>query len=286
MVDLAETKVSLSRDFITRCNGITRSTVSRKVPVGFVLRRVSRERKCSEPRDKLYALLSLIGERCAAKIQPQYSISVPKLYQGFFMSYLELSQRLDLLPLVTIRDGSQHAAAQPSWIPDWNDGGSSGLEDQFRHFAAGVSRAQFRLRHDSVLEVTGLKAATISTLSETLTTKIGKVIEAMGIKDVPADAKYVTGTSLLDAHIRTLRSDIFRDFLPHDLTSPTVEEGRADILDRLQDLSKEYDDGNVFNISLRVVKWTQMRFATTANGYIGFVPFSTQKGEPVLPLSR
>ena len=279
---LAETKVNLDRDFVTRCNGITRSVVSRKVPVAFVLRRVSRERKCSEPRDKLYAILSLIGPTCAGKIEPQYSISIWKLYQDFFITYLEFSQRLDLLPLVTIRNGSQQNNAQPSWIPDWNDGGSSGLEDQFRHFAAAVSKAHVRYPQDSVLEVTGARTATISTLSEILTAKVGKVIEIMGIKDISADAKYVTGISLVDAYIRTLRSDIFREFLPVDLTAPTVEEAREDILNRLQDLSKDYDEGNLFNIALRVIKWTKMRFVTTTDGHVGYVPFNAQRGESVL----
>lgn len=79
--------------------------------------RLTRDTQCSDPRDRLYALFSLLTPRQKIlAIEPDYSKSPSKIYQDFTQHYIE--QQMDLNILAT--DLQQFSHTSPSWVPDWS----------------------------------------------------------------------------------------------------------------------------------------------------------------------
>ena len=71
--------------------------------------------KFSDPRDKIFALLSMIGGRDAEfRLTPDYSKSVIDVYIDTTIRYTEFRRFLDLLPTVEF-----HSQELPSWVPNW-----------------------------------------------------------------------------------------------------------------------------------------------------------------------
>ena len=73
---------------------------------------------CSDPRDKIYALLSLLtpGERDLG-IQPNYAKSVTEVYQHALMCW---SLHCKSLTLLQTAETSEDPPKRPSWVPDWS----------------------------------------------------------------------------------------------------------------------------------------------------------------------
>jgi hypothetical protein len=82
-----------------------------------------REQFCSDPRDRVYAVLGLAGtsERLVGSITPDYEKSVEEVYLYFARASLELVDGLELLAYLnhglTLEDWDPKGA--PSWVPDW-----------------------------------------------------------------------------------------------------------------------------------------------------------------------
>ncbi|KAI0102806.1 heterokaryon incompatibility protein-domain-containing protein [Nemania sp. FL0031] len=78
-----------------------------------------RRKHCTDPKDKLYALLGLLPEAIKSHFRPDYSLSVKKVYTDIVEYILRSTQRLDFLPYATrIELNNKHFL--PSWIPDWS----------------------------------------------------------------------------------------------------------------------------------------------------------------------
>ncbi|KAL2817355.1 heterokaryon incompatibility protein-domain-containing protein [Aspergillus granulosus] len=68
---------------------------------------------CSDPRDKVFALLGLMGEKY---IRPEYKIPVEKVYVGITAYLLKNWQVFDVIALA----GQNRTFDLPSWVPDWS----------------------------------------------------------------------------------------------------------------------------------------------------------------------
>jgi hypothetical protein len=71
--------------------------------------------ECTDPRDKVYALLGLIPDNVARLIQPDYTLSPAAVYTKAAYAFIEAYDSLDLL-----REANPWGRAGcPSWVPDW-----------------------------------------------------------------------------------------------------------------------------------------------------------------------
>ena len=75
----------------------------------------SKNSNCSDPRDKIYALLSLIYRHRAIRIEPNYTKGVYQTYRDFALSLIESCQDLDILNIV---ESHEHLEGVPSWVPN------------------------------------------------------------------------------------------------------------------------------------------------------------------------
>ena len=75
----------------------------------------SRWRGCSDPRDKLYGVVSLGPPESVSSIIPDYLLAVEEIYRDMFLKYTDSSCRLELLHFCGARTSTLRI---PSWVPD------------------------------------------------------------------------------------------------------------------------------------------------------------------------
>jgi hypothetical protein len=79
-----------------------------------------RGRHCTDPRDKVYGLLGIVGSEDAKLIVPNYSTSVPEVYEQVTLKLLESTKKLKLFSqLYPQWEAGIVARRLPSWVPDW-----------------------------------------------------------------------------------------------------------------------------------------------------------------------
>ncbi|KAL8889084.1 MAG: hypothetical protein Q9215_003583 [Flavoplaca cf. flavocitrina] len=74
----------------------------------------TRHRECSDARDKVYAVLSMLPETAKAGIYPDYTISAPEVFAKIVLQQLDSQATLRMLRHASIKD------SVPSWVPDWS----------------------------------------------------------------------------------------------------------------------------------------------------------------------
>jgi hypothetical protein len=77
-----------------------------------------RDRKASDPRDKVYALLSMVKKLSeSSHLVPDYSLTVTEV---FGKATLEVIYSSESLSVFSTELGRKFRADLPSWIPDWS----------------------------------------------------------------------------------------------------------------------------------------------------------------------
>jgi hypothetical protein len=117
---------------------------------------------CSDPRDKVFAILSLLepGEAERLRIKPNYSKSVQEVYTDTAILNFEQFGDIDLLKWVEEHSQSQDL---PSWVPDF---ASPRLATPLKGLmmCAGRSKAVMKIVEKQRLQITGVRVATIDRL--------------------------------------------------------------------------------------------------------------------------
>lgn len=75
----------------------------------------SKDSVCSDPRDKIYALLSLLRRAECIAIEPDYTKSVYEVYQHATLSLIKFSRKLAVLNTV---EEHEELEGIPSWVPN------------------------------------------------------------------------------------------------------------------------------------------------------------------------
>jgi hypothetical protein len=70
---------------------------------------------CSDPRDKIYAVLSLLWEAESIGIEPDYTKTVYEVYQHAVLSFIESTGSLEVLTTI---ESHENLEGVPSWVPD------------------------------------------------------------------------------------------------------------------------------------------------------------------------
>jgi hypothetical protein len=92
----------------------------------------SRHALATDPRDKVYGILSMApdGKRLIAR--PNYRLSKKQLFSQLVAGWIMLNRQLDIVCHAGAADAGQDL---PSWVPDWADGKSSSSFCSFTWYA-------------------------------------------------------------------------------------------------------------------------------------------------------
>ncbi|TQN64978.1 Heterokaryon incompatibility protein 6, OR allele, partial [Colletotrichum shisoi] len=77
-----------------------------------------RQRRCTNPRDKIYGMLGMEFRGQASRLQPNYDISVERLFVDVAREQLEQTRTLDVLSCV-VPGKRRTSLGIPSYVPDW-----------------------------------------------------------------------------------------------------------------------------------------------------------------------
>lgn len=77
-----------------------------------------RQRKSTDPRDKVFATLALVSPRAQELLNIDYALDLPVLYTNTAMVILNLTNELDFLSAC---EPASPRSDIPSWVPDWSD---------------------------------------------------------------------------------------------------------------------------------------------------------------------
>lgn len=122
----------------------------------------SRDRECSNKRDKIYGIISLAPPEIAKCIRIDYRQSLLGVYEQVFIKCMEQAQRLTQLRYGGLRH-NEATPGWPTWVPEWSQiriGITIQPTECFR--ASGISASEFRSYWPGQLEVTALRFAVVS----------------------------------------------------------------------------------------------------------------------------
>ncbi|KAI1733518.1 heterokaryon incompatibility protein-domain-containing protein [Xylaria scruposa] len=233
--DLHQANLRSTVAYIWRLFRFTRLGIFRSV-----IRTATIGRDCTDPRDKLYGTLGIAPKKFASRIKPDYSDKcLPgDTYKMAVLCHAHQVQRLELFDGCSLVSRRIHA---PSWVPDWSITSSRDTPKFFinSQVASGFSRAHFMNddNRPNVLEVLGLRCATVSHVSQPLLFDPGSLeavhhVRQWQLQDLDTTIYQPTGETLRTAYALTLINNRVVNRWPQ-YNLPTVDEW----------VKQDWDDG-------------------------------------------
>lgn len=241
----------------------------------------SRERHCSDPRDKIYGMLSFCGQQLAERIEVSYTKDVAEVYKDVFLQSSLQNRRLDSLPGCT---STRQRPGSPSWVPNWEVAGETYPLGAFC-CASGISSAVLEYTAPRVLQVAGVQAARVHTVTQRATAHLPDrdVLDAIRSWEPPGlqEDSYVSGGLLIDAYCTTLRAGYLSERWS-GLSAPSLESWKELYLSQVSSTTTKHGDNDYgsdgdIDWMLRIVRGrTLMR---TEEGHIGIGPSEAEPGK-------
>ena len=249
---------------------------------------------CSDPRDKIFAILNLAQESETRGLDPDYSKPVEAVFQDLVLHYAFNLQSLKILTQCELRDDTG-GIKLPTWVPDWT---VPRLSDTLL-FSASCSNSKPRVRYQDgkVLAATGVHVAVVRRV-QTLPNPAGPEDRLTGaeIKDairaiiVPRiqSLSFSERDATIISLCRTICGNTFADtHSPPDSNFPTSETCRKyihRILDSTRDTALGYSPEKQHSHAQVAASIKGRSFFTTADGYIGLAPIATKPDDEVCVL--
>jgi len=242
--------------------------------------------KCSDPRDRIYALLSLDEIMEDLAIVPDYSITAEQLYEDVTRKLLDRFWDLEVLTECEMPYGVGNFGG-PSWVPDWSVGNPYTFQ-----LSAGVVYASGPLVGprfavtDHQLRVIGIPIDTIRKLDRPPTFPNNgdrrlAVKQLLSGRDLSSN--YVGGKTLLDAFVRLFTLDQFAEsYSPPTTSFPRLAESTELIMNLASQIegSTPLEEENGFLDRLEDVVSGRLILETT-NNYIGLAPLSALPSDEI-----
>ena len=254
--------------------------------------RISHECRCTIDKDAIYGALGLLPESFRSMITPDYTLTTKAVYTDFVTSHIAYTKRLELLHMCGMRQ-QQRLQGLPSWVPDFYLDPAEPLGLGSWLFCTGHSACDVVVLDDNTLEVTGVLAATVLTVSEEVPNNEtdhqklrSDTIEAVRrIRDAfEWDEPNIRLKEGPDAFMWTVLASFITTRLPEKFTPGAFREELRPMLrasaifgDGDGNATSQTDPSIVEDFCLRMLMGK--RVIKTADGHWGIGPSSTEKGE-------
>ncbi|KAF6220712.1 hypothetical protein HO133_003145 [Letharia lupina] len=265
------------------------SDTTNYAPFGQIIRRIA-PCKCSDPKDRIYAVLSLLDRfEEGINIEPDYTKTTAQVYQDVVTRHIEHHNDLEMLTYCELRNDMP--AEMPTWVPNWTVADTAvPLWSCGR--ACGHSEAKAQYREGGILSATGVISAAISSADEMVFQNTYRSM-ADEIRRIARfyidDSPYLAGSSLIDAFCSTMCVNSFSDTIwPPRPVLPQFEKSREFVLAVLRDHDRHpnytWDSDETYYLNYARYYCKKRSFITTEEGYIGVAPKATKPGDQVCVL--
>ena len=264
---------------------------------------------CSEPKDRIYATMSLLhGADKKMKIEPDYAKTTEQVFEDLVLQHIENRNLLEMLTHCNLQsDGSagtstwvlkilrkcnlqcDRPAEMPTWVPNWGVANeATPVWNAGR--ASGLSVATVVHKGGGILNVAGVISATITVAQKLLLEGYQYETMADEIRRLAPtnfeDVRYVSGGSLLDALTSTLCIDSFYNRTrPPFAQFARFEQSREVVRAILRTKTPVPPYSSIADEILyleSVLLYAQGRsFIKTKEGYIGLAPKATKPGDQI-----
>ena len=254
-------------------------------------------RKCTDPLDRIYALLGMAGDSVKEVIEPNYKIDERQLFLAAFRFAIDCDRQLHILSLPFERGDSENL---PTWCPNLK----KPFKDCFglNSYYAGTRKKELKDEKSSTvyrdpdsdhLKIQGLKMDTISQIAnsnypgfeERFTVKRQNLISEFREETLKmAESLYDKPYKALEPYCRTLIADVpgtynGRKWSTEDMITGynchfTTLPEHALLSAREKSLSSKY--GSLVNKAC-----IGRKFILTAEGRVGLVPAKSQVGDVI-----
>ena len=241
--------------------------------------------RCLDPRDRIYAILSLLGKDDeVAGIEPDYRKEINHVYQDVVLRHIAHTKTIEILRSCGRKN---KLSKMPTWVPDWRV--ESTTYPLNRAFASGFSRSTVQYRGPEVLSVTGTHSVTIQQAIRLKASDYKTMLAAI-LKISPHDTlerSYVGGGNLLTAYCHTICASHFDEaFLPPRNDSPQIQQGLDFLFPILSSTNQQIPEHNPSNEARKFLTavyyhFQGRSFIKTREGYIGLAPRTAVPGDHV-----
>ncbi|KAI0551240.1 heterokaryon incompatibility protein-domain-containing protein [Xylaria curta] len=266
-----------------------------QVPTSHILR-LTKNRKCADPRDLVFALLGLLPHPFRQVLEPDYSAAVNEVYKDVFIRHMEYTSRLELLRDCNMRNQTQ--SRRPSWVPEFSTSGLWPKPIDWQ-FAAGYSPCRARLINSNMLEAMGVCCAVIKDVLPVTSMPCGLRDDRYSATDtdsVPMVSKthppdtsreytYRTGEPIWSVCTKITTANYFRERFPiHNV--PTLNDWASHLSNRnsatgLVAQGNSTEGPSSFHEDYSRDLMRHRYFITTEEGYLGLGPAGAQQGDVI-----
>ncbi|KAK1756483.1 heterokaryon incompatibility protein-domain-containing protein [Echria macrotheca] len=252
-----------------------------------------RDKKCSDLRDKVYGALGMAPPGFAARLLPDYSLSVGEVYRDFVLSYMEHTGRLEHMEY-TFPAENTIMPPVPSWVTDFSSEHHRSSCSYQQH-SSGLSRCHARPDGPAALQVVGKECATVSAVAGRLRSGTGyrsrTMMRLWYAMNSSTSVPHPTGVPLDDVFAITLMIGALQERRRHSKRAfLTLEEWR-ELMHQMfaceldQDLlSISEDELSMMSILRSFEACSGWAYFQTREGYVGLAPPDTKEGDTLCVL--
>jgi hypothetical protein len=260
------------------------------------IRLLMRDTKCEDPRDRIYAILTLLNaEDQKLDIKPDYSQTVEALYTDVARRNIIERDQLNMLETCEL---SSRSIDIPSWVPDWSTQVAFHHITLSRWSACAWISAQPTVTGDKTIRVTGVRVAEIETIikyefeiSDWTYDQLIAILRRVRPTTDPCDALESPELGHLEKYCRCFAGDGFSD----DFVPPRADKPRFG--DSMKDLEMIWSSDAKWNDITGLTDNFATHYATrcasllhgrclfkATGGHFGLAPANTRKGDVVCVL--
>ena len=166
---------------------------------------------CADPRDRIFALKSLLNRHESDAIKSDYEKSTREVYRDVVIEYALNLGRLDPLGVCNL---STTLEQSPSWVPNWSSPTKNLVGGSF--YTCGRSTCEVNVGVE-IMEVAGAYCATVTQVESQSRFDadasdmeiMSKILGMLSLHDM--NASYIGGGTMLSAYCCTLFQNIFSE---------------------------------------------------------------------------
>ncbi|KAG4436059.1 hypothetical protein IFR05_008449 [Cadophora sp. M221] len=238
--------------------------------------------KCADPRDKIYALLGMLGKN-QLDIEPDYTKSVHEVYKDTTLKLIHKTKSLDVLLHTTANDSN----ILYSWVPDWKKPLETASFNACN--ASGASSADCIADPDGILRVTGRSVSRIARAEPVNVHKfeVDHSYLILELRLIASKLGLLDNSFKFHEHVRALCEVLCSDqftyrYIPFDNNILDVLEAERSLLTILES-PDDVELGTEFQLLLsKIERYCHGRsLFLTEDGHLGLAPQGTRPGDLV-----